>query len=453
MSAPAAGLALDGSAPAPGVIASEMAVLGAMIQSRPAAEEAAGTLTSASFWLPFHQIVFEAAESLAAEGSPVDPAAVLGRIPRIVPGRPVSSADGTALASLIPRAGAVGYHARIIAADSMRRQARLIAERILQRTGADCADPAQAAGDARRELDEILGAGAADGAVTAAELIGDVLADLENPVDADRGIPTGLADLDALVPGMRAGQLVIIAGRPGFGKSMLGLNIARQAAVRMRLPVLLMSLEMTRDEVMHRIIAAEAMVGLEVIQRHELDDGDWQRIQRAHDRIAGSGLIIDDAADAGLARLRVRLREMARSGPARLVVVDYLQLMHAGKADSRQQAVADLSRGLKLIAREFAVPVVVCAQLNRGPEQRTDKRPMPSDLRESGAVEADADVIMLLHRPEYYDPGNRPGELDVIVAKDRQGRLGEIRVGFQGEHGRLVDLTRTWSPSSALEAP
>ena len=449
-------LDIAGMTPAPGVIASEKAVLGSVIQARAQAELAAELgLTAESFWVPWHQIVYEAAIGLAEEGNPVDPAAVLGRIPSVEPMRPVQAQDGPELASLIYHAGSVAYHAPIVAEDARRRGIRVVAERLLHQTvpasASHDAAPAEDIIDRGRAELEALIAGPDTDVISASDLVTLVIASLEEPLPGGFGIPTGLADLDALVPGLRGGQLIVIAARPGFGKSLLALGIARHAAVKLGLPVLLESLEMSRDEVMHRMLAAEAGVDLERIERHELTDWDWDRISRAQPRISAAPLFIDDAPEAGVARLRLRLRRMARTNPAQLVIVDYLQLMKVnGKHENRQQAVADLSRGLKLISREFGVPVVVCAQLNRAPEQRGDKRPLPSDLRESGAIEADADVIMFLHRADYYDPEDHPGEVELIVRKNRQGRLGEARAGFQGEHGRIVDLA--WKPTAVLEA-
>jgi len=450
-----AAAAFTGDAPAPGVIASEKAILGSMVGSRQVTEAAHDALRSSeALWDPFHQLVFEAAVSLAGDGVNVDPAAVLGRIPSVEPGRPISSHDGVALAELIEHKAPIGWHCQVVQRDWERRRLRQSAMRILQQTlpGADNAQ--DVAETARGEIDALLGAVADSGIVSVGELLGPVLDDLESPLADERSIPTGLADVDAMLSGLRAGQLAVIGARPGFGKSVLALALARHAAIRMGAPVLLVSMEMLRDEIMHRLIAAEAGVNLETIQRRLLDDRDWQRISRIHEAVSAAPLFIDDAQECTLARLRLRLTRMARTDPARLVIIDYLQLMRTAKAENRQIAVADLVRGLKNLAGEFAVPVVACAQVGRDAEKRHDRRPMLSDLRESGEIESAADVVLLLNRADFYDPADRPGETDVIVAKQRQGRLGDVAVGFQGEYGRFVDLARTgrpWSPGDSLE--
>jgi len=436
------------------VTAAEKALLGAMIQSRAATEAVAEMLVPADFTDASRGLVYEAAVSLAGDGEPVDPAAVLARMAVLEPMRSKMAGDGLLLADLMGNACAAPvarYHAETIRKASRNRLLREAGSRMIQRTEAPGADPDDIIDAVRAELDGLTTGGGDEHVATVADLFSKVLDSLERPLGTAFTVPTGLADLDAIVPGLRPGQLIVVGARPSTGKSTLALDIARHAAVKLGLPVLFASVEMDHEELMHRFIAAEARVSLESMLRHELTDHDWQRIERIRDRVMASVLVVDDSPDTGLARLRVRLRRMAATTPARLLIVDYLQLLKTITTENRQQAVAELSRGLKLLAREFRIPVVVCAQLNRAPEQRHDKRPVPSDLRESGAIEADSDVILLLHREELHDAAKRPGEVDVIVAKHRQGRLGVAPLAFQGEYGCCVDLARPpWTPSSQL---
>jgi len=242
--------------------------------------------------------------------------------------------------------------------------------------------------------------------------------------------------------------------------STLGYGFANHVGVKLGLPVLFMSLEMSQEQLTERFISAQAQVSLTRIRRHELDEGDWDRVQRAHSRMASSKVRIDDTPHASLADIRARLREMARTEPARLLVVDYLGLLAEPKGTEgrRESAVAALSRGLKLIAREFDIPVVALAQLNRNAEQRHDKRPQLSDLRESGAQEQDADIVLLLHREDAYDRESpRAGEIDVIVAKQRQGPQCTVTLAFQGHYARMVDMAppaaagdESWTPTRVL---
>lgn len=444
---------VPGWAPGPDVIAAEQAVVGAVIQSRTTCEAAADVVRPHDFHIPAHRVIYSAALDLAENGNPVDPAAVMNIL--AASGDLGRVGGGPNLHTLMQWAvvgAAVTYHARIVAEDAARRRLHEAGQRIQALASSVGFDLEADLDAARKFLEDALEETQGGELVAAADLVVEVMDDLENPQAEEPGVPTGYRDLDDMIPGLRPGQLIVIGARPGCGKSTIGLDIARHVAVRLKQPALLASLEMSKTEVMHRLLAAEGRVDLGKIQKRDLDAADWERIAKASSRISESKLIIDDTPECGLAHIRARLRGMNRNGGCRLVVVDYLQLMTAGRAENRQQQVADLSRGLKLIAREFEVPVVVLAQLNRGSEHRQDKRPLPSDLRESGAVEQDADVILLLHRDDMHNPeSKRVGEIDVDVAKQRQGRRGVVVLGWQGHYGRCTDLAReSWSPTKGM---
>lgn len=445
----------DGWAPSQAVIAAEQSVVGAAIQNRDNVEAAADFVRPQHFHIPAHRVVFGAALELAEAGKPVDPAAVLNALAASGDLARIGANAGPALAVLIEHAcvgPSVPYHAKIVKADANRRALVEAGQRIQQlgsRPGYDDeADP----DIARKILEDALSEVSDRPLMTAADLVGPTMDDLADKSVEQAGIKTGYADLDDILPGMRPGQLIVVGGRPGLGKTTIGLDIARHVAVRQGVPALFVSLEMSHTEVMHRLIAAEARVDLHRMQTKDLSDDDYVRMAKGVPRIAEGHLAIDDTPEASLSHIRTRLRGMARTAPARLVVVDYLQLMAPGKAENRQQQVADLSRGLKLIAREFEVPVMVLAQLNRGSEHRQDKRPQLSDLRESGAIEQDADVVLLLHREAAADPESKhAGTVEVIVAKQRQGRTGTVTLGWQGHYGRCVNHVQPWSPTAVLE--
>ncbi|MFG1683554.1 replicative DNA helicase [Nonomuraea sp. NPDC049269] len=447
------GVEADGWWPSPAVIAAEQAVVGAAIQNRGVAENAADIVRPHDFYNSAHREVFAAVLTLAEDGNPVDPAAVLGVL--AAEGKLERVGGGPALAELMENAAvgpAVTFHARIVKADAVRRRGHEAGQRIKQLFSNHAFDVDSDPDLARKLLEEALAVGGDRPMVTAAELVGPTMDDLANREAQMVGVPTGYKDLDDILPGLRPGQLVVVGARPGIGKTTIGLDIARHVAVRRQYPALFVSLEMSHSEVMHRLIAAESRVDLHRMQNRDLNDDDWMRMAEGAPRIAESRLVIDDTPAAGLAHIRSRLRDMARTNPARLVVVDYLQLMSGGRAENRQQQVADLSRGLKLIAREHEVPLMVLAQLNRGSEHRQDKRPQMSDLRESGAVEQDADVVLLLHREAAADPESKhAGTVEVIVAKQRQGRTGSVTLGWQGHYGRCVNHVQPWSPTAQLE--
>ncbi|MDX3839848.1 replicative DNA helicase [Streptomyces europaeiscabiei] len=279
--------------------------------------------------------------------------------------------------------------------------------------------------------------------------IGDLLLDsidraTKPPTNEDR-IPTGFMDLDSLFcGGFAPGQLVVIGARPAMGKSTVAADFARGAAIRHKIPTLFESLEMGKDELSDRILSAEARIALHHLKQGIATDDDMIRAARRTPDIASSPLWINDSALLSLPILRGRVRNLVRTKGLRLVIVDYLQLMQAPKAENRQQAVAEISRNLKLIAKDFGITVIVLCQLNRGPEQRQEKKPQVSDLRESGAIEQDADIVILLHREDAYEPNSpRAGEADLIVGKHRGGPTAIITVAFQGHYSRFVDMAQT----------
>jgi replicative DNA helicase len=281
-------------------------------------------------------------------------------------------------------------------------------------------------------------------------VIGDLLLDSIDrattpPTNEDR-VPTGFIDLDSLLSGgFTGGQMIVIGARPAMGKSTIAQDFARGAAIRNKIPTLIESLEMSSGDLSDRILCAEARVPLHHLRQGVVSDSDVARAAaRVQDAIAEAPLYINDGALLSLATLRARVRNLVRTKGLRLVIIDYLQLMQVGRADNRQQAVADLSRGLKLLAKDFNISVIVLCQLNRGPEQRTEKKPQVSDLRESGAIEQDADIVILLHREDAYEKESpRAGEADLIVGKHRNGPTATITTAFQGHFARFCDMAAT----------
>ncbi|SDN18561.1 replicative DNA helicase [Streptomyces wuyuanensis] len=317
--------------------------------------------------------------------------------------------------------------------------------RLLARSAAF--DPDSDVAVAQTELDGVVRA-SSDGET---RLVGDLLAGVlersVTPPTNDNRIPTGFIDLDSLFcGGFAPGQLVVIGARPAMGKTTMGLCFARAAAIGNGIPTLFESLEMSEDELGNSIVSAEAQVALHHIKQGIVGDDTAavQRMARASVKIKPAPLHINDQAGLSMPALRARVRNLVRTAGLRLVVVDYLQLMQAPKAESRQVAVSELSRQLKLLAKEFGITVIVLAQLNRGPEQRSEKKPMVSDLRESGAIEQDADIVILLHREDAYEVESpRAGEADLIVGKHRGGPTATITTAFQGHYARFVDMAQT----------
>jgi len=276
---------------------------------------------------------------------------------------------------------------------------------------------------------------------------------IEHPAE-NQYVKTGIHDLDALLNGWGRGEFIILAARPSIGKSTLARTFIREAAIKNRVPTLFLSSEMSIDENMRCLISAEAKVELHHINKNSLNENQWARIARRADAIRTAPLRIDESRNVSLGQLRRNAFEMIRKGGLGLVVIDYLQLMKTTESENRQQEVSALSRGLKVLAGELKVPVIALSQLNRGPEQRTDRKPVMSDLRESGSLEQDADVVILMHREDAYERESpRAGEVDVIVEKNRKGPKATITCAFQGHYSRVADMAKPddeWTPHNAM---
>lgn len=297
----------------------------------------------------------------------------------------------------------------------------------------------------QQQLDDIVRPNRGDTRVVLRDLWADTLtAAITPPTNADR-IPTGFRDIDSLLSGGWApGQLVVIGARPAMGKTTVGVGFARAAAIHNGITTLLSSLEMGRDELGKTILAAEGKIALHHIKQGITDDTAMARAVNLTSDITAAPLHIDDNPNLSLPQLRAQVRHLTRTAGLRLVVIDYLQLMQAPRAENRQQEISALSRGLKLLAKEFGITVILLAQLNRGPEQRQDKKPLVSDLRESGAIEQDADIVILLHREDAYEKESpRAGEADLIVGKHRGGPSATVTAAAQLHFGRFVDLAQT----------
>ena len=267
--------------------------------------------------------------------------------------------------------------------------------------------------------------------------------------DIAEGIKTGFKDLDSLTNGLHPGNMIVVAARPAVGKSTLGLDIARNAAIHNGDCSVIFSLEMSRSEITMRMLSAEARVSLNNIRSGALSDDEWARLARRMGEINDAPLFIDDSPNLSMMEIRAKARRLKQRHDLKLVVIDYLQLMSSGKkVENRQQEVSEFSRQLKLLAKELNVPVIAISQLNRSPEQRSDKKPMLSDLRESGSIEQDADVVILLHRDDLYDPQNRSGEADLIVAKHRNGPTKVVTVASLLHFAKFADMAPKYTAPS-----
>lgn len=426
--------------PSDAVAAAEQAVLGAAIDSKTAAEIVTERLRPADFWGGKHQIIAETIDDLVENGKPVTPVAVLEHL--TARGMADRVGGGVALSRLAERrSSSLRYDVDIVAKDAIRRrllEALYSAERVATEPGFD---PEQHVDRVRQIIDGATATVTGDQPPTVGEVVLQRLEDLEAGRGAQDVTALPWIDMHFLLAGLRPGQLVVIGARPSVGKSTTAMDIARCAAIRNSEPVLLISMEMGRAEIADRLLSAEATVLLSHLREGNLSESDWASIAKISGTVQKAPLVIDDNPACTLARVRARLRGMARTAPAKIAIIDYLALMQPPRAESRERAVAEISRGLKLLAMEFGVAIVALHQLNRESEKRHDKRPAMSDLRESGAIEQDADVVILLHREDVHDKESpRAGELDLIVAKNRNGPTGTVTVAYQGHYARSVDM-------------
>ncbi len=437
----------DGFVPAADILASEQIALGTMIDGRDGrdVDEFLATARPEDYYRPAHQAVAAAAARLTGDGVPVDPTTILGDL-RATGDLHAIGGDPGYLLKLQAQSSPGGlYHARRVAADAARRRLHLAGITIQQLADPDTYDRA-AYDKARAALDTLPDpAAAADTTPEFADVIGAAILGLEQ--ERARGIPLPWADLAEILtvgPGFH-----VVGARTSVGKSVAALNIAAHAAIRHDIPTVVFSLEMSADELALRLLAAEARIPARHLGERRMTDEDWTRLQRASKWIKDAPLMIRDEPGVTVPGIRRAIRDLTRTHGRQpgLVIVDYLQLVTpAGRASNREQEVAAISRGFKLLSREFGIPFVVPAQLNRGPESRSDKRPQAADLRESGSLEQDADTITLLYRPDAHDKASeRAGEIDLIVAKQRNGPTGTVTAAWQGEYQRIADLAPRWT--------
>ncbi len=257
------------------------------------------------------------------------------------------------------------------------------------------------------------------------------------------GIGTGFSRLDEMTSGFQNSDLVVIAARPSMGKTSLALTIAEHIAVKSNLPVAVMSLEMSKEQLVQRLLCSYAHVNLHHVRKGFLSQKEWPTLVNAANKLSEAKIFIDDTPGLSIMELRAKARRLKANHDIKLIIIDYLQLLGgmSSKVESRQQEISEYSRALKALARELNIPVVVLSQLNRSAESRADHKPMLSDLRESGAIEQDADVVILLMRPEYYNPEDSPGEAEIHIAKQRNGPVGTFRLAFLSEYTRFADLS------------
>ena len=430
--------------------AAEQAVLGGMLLSKDAIADVLERLRPGDFYRPNHQCIYDAILDLYGRGEPADAVTVAAELDRRGLLRRIGGAPYLhTLISTVPTAANAGYYAGIVAEKALLRRLVEAGTRVVQYgyAGAEGAEVAEIVDRAQAEIYDVTEGRTSEDFVPLEDLLQPTMDEIDAIASQGgiaRGVPTGFIELDEVTNGLHPGQMIVIAARPGVGKSTLGLDFLRSCSIKNRLTSVIFSLEMSKSEIVMRLLSAEAKIKLSDMRSGRMSDDDWTRLARRMSEISEAPLFIDDSPNMMMMEIRAKARRLKQKHDLRLIVIDYLQLMTSGKkVESRQQEVSEFSRQLKLLAKELEVPVVAMSQLNRGPEQRTDKKPMLSDLRESGAIEQDSDMVILLHRPDAFERDDpRGGEADLILAKHRNGPTKTITVAHQLHLSRFTNMAK-----------
>ncbi|MGH3880055.1 MAG: replicative DNA helicase [Actinophytocola sp.] len=429
-------------------LAAEQSVLGGMMLSKDAIADVVEVLRPGDFYRPAHQAVYDCVLDLYGRGEPADAVTVSAELERRGELRRVGGAPYLhTLIATVPTAANAGYYAEIVAEKAILRRLVEAGTRIVQLgyAGAEGADVNEVVDRAQSSIYEVTERRMSEDYVALEELLQPTMDEIDAIASrggSSLGVPTGFEDLDAVTNGLHPGQMIIVAARPGIGKSTLGLDFSRSCSVKHGMTSAIFSLEMSRTEIVMRMLSAEAKIRLADMRGGRMTDDDWTRLARRMSEISEAPMFVDDSPNLTMMEIRAKARRLKQRHDLKLIVVDYMQLMTSGKrVESRQQEVSEFSRQLKLLAKELEVPVVAISQLNRGPEQRTDKRPMLADLRESGSLEQDADMVLLIHRPDAWERDDpRAGEADLILAKHRAGPTTTVTVAHQLHYSRFADL-------------
>ncbi|MGH8259803.1 MAG: replicative DNA helicase [Steroidobacteraceae bacterium] len=432
----------------PHSVEAEQAVLGGLLLDASAWDHVADVIRAGDFYRPDHRLVFESIGLLATSGKPCDVVTVSEQLERL--GR-LEDAGGLAylgtLARDTPTAANVRAYADIVRERSLLRQlisvGTDIAASVFNNEGTSARDLVDRAEQGVFEIAE-AGSRGREGAVAVRTLLPGIIDQIDewhtNP-DKIRGLATGFTDFDKITGGLRPGDLIVIAGRPSMGKSTLAVNMAEYAAINpsIRASVAIFSMEMPSDQIVTRMLSSIGHVPLGSLRSGRISDEDWVRITGATSQLSEAKIFIDETPALTPTELRARARRIKREHGLGLVVVDYLQLMQVpGSKENRATEIAEISRGLKVLAKELQVPVIALSQLNRSVEQREHKKPVMSDLRESGAIEQDSDIILLIYRDEVYNKDTtKKGIAEIDIAKHRNGEIGMFYLTFQGQYTRF----------------
>jgi len=426
----------------------EMAVLGSMLLEEDAISQAIELLDENSFYKNSHKKIFSVIVSIYSDNKPVD----LVTTTELLKKRKILDEVGGAsyiasLTQVVPTAANVSHYARIVREKYIMRSLITTGTRIVTEAYAQEANIEELLDRAERLIFDITSQKSESSSVPIKEIVKDSIEKIDSLYQRKEnitGIATGFHEFDIMTAGLQPSDLIVIAGRPSMGKSALAACIAEHAGIIEKIPTVIFSLEMAKEQLVQRMLCSYAKVDFHKVRTGFLSQSDWPKLTDAAGKLAESPIFIDDSPSISALELRAKARRLKSQYNIGLVIVDYLQLMRSTKGmDNRQQEISEISRSLKALGREISAPVIAISQLSRAVEARADRRPQLSDLRESGAIEQDADVVMLLLREEYYTPTpENKGIAELIIAKQRNGPVGSVRLAFIKEYTRFENLTR-----------
>ncbi len=430
----------------------EASVLGAMMVAEVAIDPviADARLTALDFYREQHRVIFRAITNLYERREPIDPLTVSEHLTQKGEIDDVGGREYVhSLASTVPAAANAAHYGKIVRENALLRRlldaARGIQSSVEQRRG----EPRELVEQAESELFKVAHDEKTSDFQHVGQILHDELDKLQSNKDTVTGVESGFRDLDDMTGGFRDGNMIVLAARPSMGKSALVANIAENAAVKHGRKVALFSLEMSQAEIAQRFIACRAKISGDRLRKGKVAQKDWPRVLKACSDLDQASLWIDDSTDLTMLEIRAKARRLATREGLDLVIVDYLQLMRPETpSDNRVEQVGKISRGLKILAGDLDIPVIAVSQLNRAPEQRPSKKPLLSDLRESGNIEQDADLVMFIYRDDYYygDESEKQGLADIIISKHRNGPVGETELAFLSHYPKFADRAREEMP-------
>lgn len=429
-------------------IEAEQAVLGCMLLDAEVVPTVLELLKSEDFYREDHREIYEALGDLFEKAQAIDLITVSERLQLRGTLDNIGGLDYLAnLTSAVPTTSNAKHYAKIIEEKSILRRLIKASSDIINMGYEASEEVSYVLDKAEKSIFDILQKRNNQGFMHIKDILSETFSKLEELYNSKgfiTGIPTGFNDLDLKMAGLHNSDLILVAARPAMGKTAFVLNIASHAAIHAGVPVAIFNLEMSKDQIVNRILCSEVMVDAQRMRTGQLEDGDWQKIARALGPVSEAPIYIDDTPSISVTEIRAKCRRLKLEKNLGLIIIDYLQLMQGrSKSENRQQEVSEISRSLKVLAKELNVPVITAAQLSRGPESRTDHRPMLSDLRESGAIEQDADIVMFLYRDDYYNPDTENKNVsEVIMAKHRGGSTGTIELRWFGEYTKFANLKR-----------